>query len=286
VPNTKKLVSDLSKPGPHRVLRGDLALAGLPGVVYTPAEGLNLPAVAFAHGWLTGPANYDKTLRHLASWGIVVAAPGTERGPIPSHIGFANDLSVALDICTGVRLGPGQISVRSDRLGVVGHGMGGGVAVLAAARRPEIAAVASLFPAPTAPTAESVAGGITAPALVVGSPLELVSMASDPVELTASLGGHAVLRSVAKSSRDGMVEGRRLLGKIGVGGDFEKKTSKTVRALLTGFLLFHLTGDDTYSEFSDAEAEIKKTTVIDPSEPMPAPPKKSGVRQVSQLLGR
>ncbi|MGO9925558.1 MAG: hypothetical protein ACLPLP_05270, partial [Mycobacterium sp.] len=31
----RKLVAALSRRGPHRVLRGDLAFAGLPGVVYT-----------------------------------------------------------------------------------------------------------------------------------------------------------------------------------------------------------------------------------------------------------
>ena len=33
---TRKLFAALSRRGPHRVLRGDLAFAGLPGVVYTP----------------------------------------------------------------------------------------------------------------------------------------------------------------------------------------------------------------------------------------------------------
>ena len=81
--NPKSLAQQLSRRGPHSVLRGDLALAGQPGVVYTPAEGFGLPAVAFGHGWLTGTSNYVKLLEHLASWGIVAAAPNTERGPVP-----------------------------------------------------------------------------------------------------------------------------------------------------------------------------------------------------------
>jgi len=35
-------------------LRGDLAFAGLPGIVYTPEAGLNLPGIAFGHDWLIG----------------------------------------------------------------------------------------------------------------------------------------------------------------------------------------------------------------------------------------
>ncbi|HKI43609.1 MAG TPA: hypothetical protein VKA66_25335, partial [Mycobacterium sp.] len=56
----RKLVAALSRRGPHRVLRGDLAFAGLPGLVYTPEAGLNLPAVAFGHDWLTGAARYSR----------------------------------------------------------------------------------------------------------------------------------------------------------------------------------------------------------------------------------
>ena len=51
---TKKLYAALKRPGPHRVLRGDLSFAGLPGVVYTPESGINLPGVAFGHEWVTG----------------------------------------------------------------------------------------------------------------------------------------------------------------------------------------------------------------------------------------
>ncbi|HEY7594672.1 MAG TPA: alpha/beta hydrolase, partial [Actinophytocola sp.] len=59
----KHLAEELSHKGPHRVLRGDLALVGLPGVVYTPTSGLGLPAIAFGHGWLQPPQRYLGLLR-------------------------------------------------------------------------------------------------------------------------------------------------------------------------------------------------------------------------------
>ena len=117
VARTRKLFAALTRRGPHRVMRGDLAFAGLPGMVYTPASGLNLPAVAFAHDWLTVGDRYAKTLEHLASWGIVAAAPNTERGVAPSVLNLAFDLGTALDIIAGVRLGPGEISVHPDQAG-------------------------------------------------------------------------------------------------------------------------------------------------------------------------
>ena len=73
VASTKKLFSALTRRGPHRVLRGDLAFAGLPGVVYTPESGMNLAGVALGHDWLAGGHRYEGTLEHLASWGMVSA---------------------------------------------------------------------------------------------------------------------------------------------------------------------------------------------------------------------
>ncbi len=137
-------------------MRGNLGIAGQPGVVYTPEEGRNLPAVVFGHGWLAGAGNYRRLLEHLASWGFVAAAPDTEHGPLPSHLNLATDLLTTLEICAGVRLGGGDISVHPDKLALAGHGMGAGAAVIAASQR-AVGAVAALYPAPTAPSAESLA---------------------------------------------------------------------------------------------------------------------------------
>lgn len=263
------------------MLRGDLALAGQPGVVYTPAEGFDLPAVAFGHGWLTGVTKYTKLFEHLASWGIVVGAPGTERGPVPSAVGLATDLLTTLDICTGVRLGTGRISVHPSKLALAGHGFGAGAAVLAAARR-EVAAVASLYPSPVSPRATEAAARVRAPGLVLVGDKSIGSMTSDAVGTARSWGSDNVqLRVVDKASDDGLVEGRRLLGVLGVGGA-ERRTQQRTRALVTGFLLHRLTGDKKYSVFSDPTAEIPGSNVIaDPD----AVDRDLGT-QVNLLLGR
>ena len=103
--------------------------------------------MAFGHDWLTGVARYSGLLEHLASWGIVAAAPDTERGVAPSVLNLAFDLGTALDIAAGVRLGPGKISVHPGKLGVIGHGFGGSAAVFAAAgMKAKPQAVAALYP--------------------------------------------------------------------------------------------------------------------------------------------
>nr|WP_198428545.1 dienelactone hydrolase family protein [Nocardia bovistercoris] len=275
-------MSTLTSRGPHRVLRGNLAIAGQPGVVYTPETGRNLPAIAFAHGWLTGVSRYRQLLEHLASWGFVVAAPDTERGPIPSHLDLATDLLTTLDIVTGVRLGDGEISVHPDRLVLAGHAMGAGAAVLAAGQR-EVAAVAALFPSPTAPSAESVAPRIDRPALILAGAPDLESVSSNAVPLATVWGGANILRVLDDATHNGIVEGRRALRAFGV-GKHQAKVARTTRALLTGYLLATVLGEKTYEPFADPEAAIPRTEIFDPHAPREEEKPKLPVGAVLGLL--
>jgi pimeloyl-ACP methyl ester carboxylesterase len=284
VATPKKLAALLGKRGPHRVLRGNLALAGQPGIVFTPAEGYNLPGIAFGHGWLLGAERYSNTLEHLASWGIVAAAPDTERGPIASHRGLATDLGTVLDIMTGVRLGTGDISVHPGKLAVAGHGMGASVAVLAAAARSDVKAVAALYPAPSAPSAEDAAKTLTIPSLVLGDTALTDSLNDNTLALAGAMAGPSTFRRIDKASSDGIVEGRRLMSPLGVGGN-EKATTRTTRVLLTAFLLYHLTGDKKYEELAGA-AELKDTRVIDPHAPIGDQPKPGPIAAVRAVIGR
>ncbi|HWT49219.1 MAG TPA: hypothetical protein VN255_11785 [Mycobacterium sp.] len=264
---TRKLVAALSRRGPHRVLRGDLAFAGLPGVVYTPEAGLNLPGVAFGHDWLTGTGRYSGLLEHLASWGIVAGAPDTQRGVAPSVLNFAFDLGTALNIVAGVRLGPGNISVHPAMLGVIGHGFGGSAAVFAAAGMPDKpAAVAAIFPSGTSPPPEQPAATLNVPGLILTAPGDPKSLNSNALAL-ADAWDTATLSIVSKAQPAGLVEGRRLTKVFGLAGP-HRRTQRSVRALLTGYLLYALGGDKTYRDFADPDAKLPKTDHVD----LEAPP--------------
>jgi dienelactone hydrolase len=263
VARIRKLVAALYRRGPHRVLRGDLAFAGLPGVVYTPEAGLNLPAVAFGHDWLAGTARYSGLLEHLASWGIVAGAPDTQRGLAPSVLNFAFDLGTALDILAGVRLGRGEISVHPAKLGVVGHGFGGSAAVFAAAGMPDKpAAAVAIFPTVTDPPAEQPAATSKVPGLILTAPGEPKSLNSNALALAAAW-DTATLRIVSKAEPGGLVEGRRLTKVFGLAGP-HRRTQRKVRALLTGYLLFALGGDKTYRDFADPDVKLPGTDQVDP----------------------
>jgi dienelactone hydrolase len=263
VASTKKLFSALTRRGPHRALRGDLAFAGLPGVVYTPETGMNLAGVALGHDWLAGGDRYEGTLEHLASWGIVAAAPNTETGVAPSVLNLAFDLGTTLDIIAGVRLGPGEISVHPTKLGVVGHGFGASAAVFAAAGMPaKPKAVVAMFPTVTKPAAEQPAAGLTVPGLVLTAPGDPMTLRSNAVEL-ARIWKAATLRTVNKAKAGGLIEGRRLARVVGLPGA-DRSTQKVVRALLTGYLLHALTGDKAYADFADPEVDLPKAPVVNP----------------------
>ncbi|MGE2729937.1 dienelactone hydrolase family protein [Mycolicibacterium vaccae] len=260
---TKKLYAALTRRGPHRVLRGDLAFAGIPGVVYTPAEGKNLPGVAFGHDWITSADRYHGTLDHLASWGIVAAAPNTETGLAPSVLNLAYDLGTVLDIISGVRLGAGDISVHPGKLGVAGHGFGASAAVFAAAGMPNrLKAVFAAYPTVTSPPAVQPAAALKVPGLILADPGDPMSLRSNAVEL-ARAWKPATLRSTRKLQAGGLVEGRRLATVVGLPGA-DRKTQRTVRALLSGYLLAMLAGDKTYKDFADADVELPKAPVLDP----------------------
>ncbi|QZY47567.1 MULTISPECIES: dienelactone hydrolase family protein [Mycolicibacterium] len=261
--STKKLFAALTRRGPHRVLRGDLAFAGQPGIVYTPAAGKNLPGVAFAHDWITSADRYRGTLEHLASWGIVAGAPNTETGLAPSVLNLAYDLGTTLDIITGVRLGQGDISVHPNKLGLVGHGFGASAVVFAAAGLPvKPKGVVAAYPTVSSPPAEAPAAGLTAPGLILTDPGDPMTLRSNAVEL-ARAWKHATLRTTSKTKSGGLVEGRRLAPVVGLPGA-DRGTQRIVRALMTGYLLYTLTGDKTYRAFADAEAELPRAPVMDP----------------------
>jgi dienelactone hydrolase len=260
---TKKLYAALKRRGPHRVLRGDLSFAGLPGVVYTPESGFNLPGVAVGHEWVTGAERYAGTLEHLASWGIVAAAPDTEKGIAPSVLNLAFDLGTTLDIIAGVRLGEGKISVHPGKLGLVGHGFGASTAVFAAAGMPEKPkAVVAAFPTVTKPRAEEPGASLKVPGLILTDPGDPMTLRSNAVEL-ARVWDAATLRSVPKAKAGGLIEGRRLARVVGLPGA-DRSTQKMVRALMTGFLLYQLTGDKTYRDFADPEVDLPKAATMDP----------------------
>lgn len=237
-------------------MTGDLAFTGINGRIYTPAEGDGVPGVAFGHDWLKNIKAYHATLRHLASWGIAVVAPDTENGFNPSHTGFAADLDTSLQILAGVRLGSGKVTVGPGKLGLVGHGMGAGAAVLTAADSDRVHAVAALFPAVTSPPAEQAARAVQAPGLIVASGKDSLLDYGNPAKVAVNWKGDMVYREIENGSQSGFTEDTFFKLALGLGRT-ESSAQETIRGLVTGFLLHQLGGERKYSGFSAVHATAK-----------------------------
>ncbi|WP_309115140.1 dienelactone hydrolase family protein [Saccharothrix sp.] len=253
--SAKQVLDQLSRPGEHPVLRGDLALVGLPGLVYTPASGLGLPAVAFGHGWLQPVTRYRALLRHLASWGIVAAAPGTQRGPLMSSRLLAGNLRTALDVCTGVRLGEGAISVDPERLAVAGHSMGGGAAVLAAADDSRVRAVVTLAASEVRPSALDAARRVTVPGLhLAGGEDRIAPPVGHAEAIAQAWTGPVQYRVLPKTSHLGFAEGRHW-SELVLDGKGERAAQRLARAMLTAFLLRVLKGEKKWNALLEEDVK-------------------------------
>ncbi|MGL6234116.1 MAG: dienelactone hydrolase family protein [Segniliparus sp.] len=258
--NPKALLPRLTRTGPNRVVRGDLGAAGVPGLVFSPASGSNAPAVVFAHGWTTHPKRYQRTLRHLASWGFVVAAPSTGRGFFASDKDFASDLVRTLEVLRSATLGEGRVRANAKRLGIVGHGFGASAAVLAAAKEPALAGVAALWPSKTTATTVQAAEEIAAPGLILTTVAEELSLTSNATELALAWGGEAALRAIPEFRPEQLPERRGPRGLV----EFDFGAGRNgIHAQLTGWLLAALAKDKDYAAFANPDAELPGVAPLD-----------------------
>ncbi|MCS4489576.1 alpha/beta hydrolase [Corynebacterium sp. ES2794-CONJ1] len=262
--NLTKKIKKYSRRGPNHVLVGDLSYAGLPGKVYSPAEGEALPGIAFGHDWLKNSRHYHATLRHLASWGIVVVAPDTETGINPDHQGFAADLETALQVLVGVRLGAGNITVAPGRLGLFGHGMGAGAAVLAATGHEDLKSVVAAYPAQVSPAAELAAPHVPASGLVIGSGDYPGLDYGNAPAVAQAWKDSCLYREWEDASHTTLHENAhfRLFSSLGK----EAKRRENIVGFITGYLLATLNEDRKLSGFTEQDAEATGMRTFDAAE--------------------
>lgn len=143
------------------------------------AGGAPFPVIAFGHGYLANVSFYAPTLAALAAEGYIVLAPTSQTGLLPDHSDFADELRASLDwaIAQGEEQGALLFgAVDGGRLGVCGHSMGGGCALLAAARDARIRAVSTLAAADTRPSSLGVLDEIAAPVQFIAGSQDAIAM--------------------------------------------------------------------------------------------------------------
>lgn len=141
------------------------------------------PVVVFGHGFAQSSARYTSTLTSWAQRGYVVVAPDSQVGLLPSHSAFADDLVAAAAWAHRTQPNAALATV------LAGHSMGGGAAVLAAARTTGVTGLVLLAPAETRPSAVAAAAGVTAPSLTVVGSKDTIVPSSQSLSIAHAFAG-------------------------------------------------------------------------------------------------
>ena len=132
------------------------------------AEGV-FPLVSFGHGFAMGVDVYNNITDYFVPKGFIFLMVNTETSLFsPSHPDFGLDLNFALSAmqAKGVLSASPYFGKISDKSAIMGHSMGGGAAVLAAATNQTLNALILMAPAVTDPSSITAAPQATAPVIV------------------------------------------------------------------------------------------------------------------------
>jgi dienelactone hydrolase len=209
--STHDTPSTFGKVGPYKVVMSEVSDQGLllvPHAADASRSKKQWPGLVFAHG-LCGPArSYSDTLERLCSWGFVIIANQEQedcgvmniRQPLQSlgsHAKFkhcADSSIMAGNIKKNLHYLAARSDVDADSLALIGHSMGGGVAIdVAAAVNTEhadlVKAVVAIAPWNGAhPIPSSVVAKIGVPLLLFCSTSDSLCPCSGPATITDTQG--------------------------------------------------------------------------------------------------
>ncbi|MCS7161818.1 MAG: dienelactone hydrolase family protein [Bacteroidia bacterium] len=155
--------------GPGRQIQTEIYYPAAQSGDNTPIQSGAFPVVVIGHGFLMPWSAYQNLWEQLVPAGYIVALPRTESGFSPSHRDFALDLRLVGERLLAEGQNPsspfyGRIY---PRLALMGHSMGGGCAILAAANFSGAHCVVGLAAANTHPSAIQAAAQVTLPTLII-----------------------------------------------------------------------------------------------------------------------
>ena len=129
------------------------------------------PVIVFGHGFAMNWDAYSNIWSALVPYGYIMAFPRTESGlfPSPSHGDFGQDIALIAQKMSDA--GQNSTSIFYSKISAyacaMGHSIGGGAAVLAAAQSSIFDAYLGLAPAETNPSAIAAAANLQIPSLVL-----------------------------------------------------------------------------------------------------------------------
>ncbi|MCU0612703.1 MAG: hypothetical protein MUE60_13065 [Candidatus Eisenbacteria bacterium] len=249
--------------------------------VAQPEDG-GFPVAVFGHGYLMSWSAYANIWQAMTPRGYVIALPRTESGLVPDHAELALDLAFLVSRLRLEAMTPASpfYGALDSSSAVMGHSMGGGAAVLAAASDASITALANLAAAETDPSAISAAAGVLVPCLVVSGSYDGVAPPGQhQIPLYQALASPCkTFVSITGGSHCQFAESNFYceLGEVGAPDPLIDRD--TQHALTEAFVLpwldFHLKGEDaSWWEFEDSLATCGAITYQHDCDGIPpAPP--------------
>lgn len=143
--------------------------ATVAGVNVSVAAG-EFPVVIVGHGFSMAVSAYQNWWEEFVPKGYIFVLPTTEGGLFSvSHGDFGMDLAFVAGEMQAANGNPNSpfFGKVKPRAALMGHSMGGGATVLAAANNTSIDCIVGLAPAETNPSAESAASSVSVPTLIL-----------------------------------------------------------------------------------------------------------------------
>ncbi|PWL33002.1 MAG: hypothetical protein DCO96_01230 [Fluviicola sp. XM-24bin1] len=163
--------------GPGRQIQSEIYYpADVAGTDVNLANG-KFPVIAFGHGFVMSWDAYENIWEALIPEGFILVFPRTEGGLSPSHDEFGLDLALVLGEMQVLDADNSSLFFEhlANDMAIMGHSMGGGATILAAANISNIKTIVGLAPAETNPSAETAAVNVTVPALVFSADEDAVT---------------------------------------------------------------------------------------------------------------
>lgn len=169
--------------GPGRQIQTEIYYPGISNGDDVAVVNGQFPIIVFGHGFAMTWSAYQNIWEELVPLGYVIAFPRTEGSifPSPSHGDFGLDLVIVEEKLSALNANAASIFYNklTDKSAIMGHSMGGGSSILAAANNANITTVIGLAPAETTPSAITQASQVTVPALIFTADQDFVTPSAD-----------------------------------------------------------------------------------------------------------
>jgi len=235
----------------------------------TPVANGPFPVIVFGHGFAMNFNDYDDLRASILPAGYVMVFVTTVGGLAPDHGQVGMDYAFVANqiLLENTNTQSAFFGQLNNRLGMMGHSMGGGCSWLAAANNPVIDCVVGLAPAETTISAITAALNVTAPVLVFsGSSDNVTSPDENHIPIFENSQSECkILINITNGSHCGFADAQTLcdFGEFGFSGLSRANQQAAVYPVLLNWFDYYLKDQtsqyDALLNFADSNTNIDAT---------------------------